>query len=94
LNQQQRQGYWAGRHANQFLTPGFLSFPQTPFFSPLSFLPPAMKHYNDAYLASENYEFNQFNEDELAMIMGGGGDEPSLEFLAHELPRPEDERPS
>jgi hypothetical protein len=53
-----------------------------------------MKHYNDAYLASENYEFNQFNEDELAMIMGGGGDEPSLEFLAHELPRPEDERPS
>lgn len=53
-----------------------------------------MKYYNDASLASENYEFNQFNEDELAMIMGGGGDEPSLEFLTHELPRPEDERPN
>jgi len=48
-----------------------------------------MKHYNDAYLANENYEFNQFNEDELAMIMGGGGDEPSLDFL--ELPRLDDE---
>ncbi len=50
-----------------------------------------MKHYNDAYLASENYEFNQFNEDELAMIMGGGGDEPSLDFMANELLRTDEE---
>ncbi|WP_158022875.1 hypothetical protein [Hymenobacter coccineus] len=39
-----------------------------------------MNQLDDAYSA-ENYEFNPFSEEELAMIMGGGGDDQALHFL-------------
>lgn len=44
-----------------------------------------MKKVNDNYFAAEQYDFKPFSEDDLAMVMGGGGDEQTLNFWPEEL---------
>ena len=44
-----------------------------------------MKSLQNSYFSNENYEFKPFSEHELAMVMGGGGDEQSLDFLDNGL---------
>jgi hypothetical protein len=40
-----------------------------------------MKKINDSYFSTEEYEFKPFSEDDLAMVLGGGGDEQILDFF-------------
>lgn len=49
-----------------------------------------MKKLNDDYFAPEQYDFKPFSEDDLAMVMGGGGDEQSLDFWPLEVPYEDD----
>jgi hypothetical protein len=41
-----------------------------------------MKSTDHLYFSNENYEFKPFNDDELALIMGGGDGELPFEFLS------------
>ncbi|MCA8833280.1 hypothetical protein [Hymenobacter pini] len=50
-----------------------------------------MKNIKNSYFSGENYEFKPFNEHELAMVMGGGGDEQSLDFLGDALSLDDDD---
>lgn len=50
-----------------------------------------MKKGNDSYFATEQYDFKPFSEDDLAMVMGGGGEEQSLDFCPKEGALEDDE---
>jgi hypothetical protein len=49
-----------------------------------------MKKFNDSYFAAEQYDFKPFSEDDLAMVMGGGGDEQALDLWPLELSSEDD----
>ncbi|MBU6120264.1 hypothetical protein [Hymenobacter siberiensis] len=40
-----------------------------------------MKRTDNLCFSNENYDFNPFSEGELALIMGGGDDELTFDFL-------------
>jgi hypothetical protein len=50
-----------------------------------------MKNLNDSYFSTEQYDFKPFSEDDLAMVMGGGGDEQALGLWPLEVPGDDDD---
>jgi hypothetical protein len=63
-----------------------------PFFSPhLLKRKVVMKKAMDSFFTIEDSDFKHFNEDELAIIMGGGGEEPSSGFTDFGTLLPEEE---
>ena len=50
-----------------------------------------MKKGIDSYLSTEQYEFKPFSEDDLAMVLGGGGDEQTVDFWQGGTPLDQDE---
>lgn len=50
-----------------------------------------MKKAMDSFFTVEDSDFKHFNEDELAIIMGGGGEEPTSGFADFGPLLPEEE---
>ncbi len=50
-----------------------------------------MKKVLDSFFTIEDSDFKHFNEDELAVIMGGGGEEPAGGFADFNPLHPEEE---
>jgi len=61
------------------------------FVSLLKRLEIVMKNLNDSYFSAEQYDFKPFSEDDLAMVMGGGGDEQALGLWPLEIPADNDD---
>jgi hypothetical protein len=43
-----------------------------------------MKNINNGYFSMEEYGFEPFSENDLAMVLGGGGDDRVLDFSTKE----------
>jgi hypothetical protein len=70
--------FWAGRWSPTLL------------ISHLKRLEIVMKNFNDSYFSSEQYDFKPFSEEDLAMVMGGGGDEQPAGLWPLEIPGDDD----
>lgn len=50
-----------------------------------------MKNFNESKNQFEEFDFKIFNEKELSMVLGGGGDDQAFDFINNEFASDDDD---